>query len=181
MRIFLLGVLLGCLVASVLFAAPQSNKQRETIWLGSEDLTLGMSEGAVLTKLAESYNLEKGEPPPGLRAKGITSMWVVNAKVKGEDHGALFFASGKLHAVSKNLPERDDVEFARQLYFAMRDLELEGDSQCSIKTDNMEGPDFGDKTATLRCGKKSLVIHVQKFKAHDEHTFLDEDLEAGSL
>jgi hypothetical protein len=43
MRTFVLGLLLGCVFASVLFAMPQSNKQRETIFLGT-DLTLGMPE-----------------------------------------------------------------------------------------------------------------------------------------
>jgi hypothetical protein len=181
MRIFLFRLLLGCLVASVLFAAPQSHKLRETIWLGSEDLTLGMSEGAILTKLAESYNLEKGGVSPALRAKGVPYMWVASAKVKRGDHGALYFASGTLVAVSKSLPERDDVEFGRQLYFAMRDLELEGDSHCAIETDNLEGPDFANKRARLRCGKKSLVIQVQKLKAQDETTSLGEELEAVPL
>jgi hypothetical protein len=181
MRTFLLGLLLGCLVATALLAMPQSGGPRETISLGSTDLTLGMSEGAVLTKLSESYNLEKEGPPPGLLAKGVTSMWVVNAKEKGRGHGTIYFASGKLYAAVKSLPERDEVEFGRQLYFAMRDLELEGDSPCTIKTANHEEPDFAVKTATLRCGKKSLVIQVQKFKTYDESVSLDEDLEAGPI
>jgi hypothetical protein len=140
-----------------------------------------MSEGAVLTGLSESYNLEKEEPPTGLLAKAVTSMWVADAKEKGGDHGTIYFASGKLYAAVKGLAERDDVEFGRQLYFAMRDLEHEGDSHCTIETDNREEPGFSNKTAKMRCGKKSLFIVVQKLKAQDESISLDEGLEAGPI
>jgi hypothetical protein len=124
MRTFLLGLLLGCLVTSVLFAMPQSGKPRETIWLGT-DLTLGMPEETVIKNLAESaYNVRKESPPKGLRAKGITSMWGVDRKGDGKypSVGVIAFAAGKLDSVAKYLlpPDGDEVELGRQLYFAMR-------------------------------------------------------------
>ncbi len=179
-RTLIFGLLLGSLFASLLFAMPQSNKQRETIWLGS-DLTLGMSEETVVTTLTESYNLRKAEPPAGLRAMGVTTMWIVQEKGKNNALlGTMFFASGKLHSVSKPLlsDDGDAVEFGRQLYFAMRDLELEGDTHCIVQTESGEVPDFSQKTANLRCGMKTIVIGVQKIKGYDETVQLNEELNA---
>lgn len=180
MRTFLLGLLLGCLSASMLLAMPQLAQQRETIWIGS-DLTLGMSEDAVSTKLAGSYSLRKEEAPPIWQAKGITSLWFVQEK--GEQRtllGTLFFASGKLHSVAKPLlsDDGDTVEFGRQLYFAMRDLEHEGDSHCVIQTESDDVPDYANKSANLKCGMKSIVITVQKMKGNNETVDLHEELSA---
>jgi len=181
MRIFLLGLLFGCLVATALFATPQARNARETMWLGT-DLTLGMSEEAVVAKLAESYNLQKMEPPNGLRAKGITSMWIVGEKGQGDKHpsvGLVAFAAGKLDNVHKDFPlNGDEVEFGRQLYFAMRDLEHERNSRCTIETENLEVPNFAHKTAKLLCGKKSIIIDLQKFKEQAESVQLNEELNA---
>ena len=92
----------------------------------------------------------------------------------------MFFASGKLYSVDKPLLLTDggEVEFGRQLYFAMRDLEFEGDSHCTIQTENQEEPDFSNKTARLQCGMKTIVINVQKFKENDETVQLNEELNA---
>lgn len=179
-RNLLLGLFLGFLFASLLFAMPQSNKQRETIWLGS-DLTLGMSEETVVTKLTESYNLRKAEPSEGLRAQGVTSMWFVQDKEKKNTLlGTMFFSSGKLHSVSKALlsDDGDAVEFGRQLYFAMRDLEFEGDTHCIVQTESGDVPTFANKSAKLQCGMKTIVIDVQKIKGYDETVQLNEELNA---
>lgn len=171
MRTFLLGLLIGILVVSALAAMPQSVRERETIRLGT-DLTLGMSEDAAIKKLAESdHSPRKMEPPQGLRDKGITSMWVL-------DDGAISFASGKLVLVTKSLlpSEGNEVEFGRQLYFAMRDLELEGDSHCSIETETGEVPEYSSKTGKLHCGKKTLLIELQKFQKQGETVQLNEEL-----
>jgi hypothetical protein len=182
MRGTLFGLLFGCIVGTSLFAMPQSDKPRETIWLGS-DLALGMSEEAAVAKLAELYSLRKMEPPAGLRAKGVTSMWIVDEKGEGTKHpsvGVVAFAAGKLSNVHKYLlpSDGDEVEFGRQVYFAMRDLELEGNSRCTIETENAEVPDFANKTAKLHCGRKTIIIDVQKFKGYAETVQLNEELDA---
>jgi hypothetical protein len=172
MRTFLLGFLIGSLVVSALVAAPQS-RDRETLNIGT-DLTLGMSEDAAIKKLAESgHSPRKMEPPKGLRDKGITSMWLL-------DEGVLSFASGKLALVTKPLlpSNGNEVEFGRQLYFAMRDLELEGDSHCSIATEAGEVPDYSTKTGKLRCGKKTILIELQRFQKNPETVQLNEELDA---
>src|SRR5258708_5766788 len=129
MRRFLLGFLVESLVISVIAAVPQLRKPRETIRLGSTDLILGMPEDAAVKQLAESgYVPRKMNPPKALRNKGITSMWAVDEKEdKQPSIGLITFASGKLESAMKFLyQEGDEVEFGKQLYFAMRDLELEG-------------------------------------------------------
>jgi hypothetical protein len=182
MRTFLLRLLFGCLFATALFATPQATSPRETMWLGT-DLTLGMSEDAVVAKLAESYDLQKMEPlPAGLRATGFTSMWIVHEKGQGGKHsvvGTVAFIAGKLDSVHKDFPVNgDDVEFGRQLYFAMRDLEQEGNSRCTIETKSEEVPDFVRKVAEFHCGKKTITIDLQKFEAQAESVQLNEELNA---
>ena len=70
----------------------------------------------------------------------------------------LAFSAGRLTSVVKFLlplegPDGDEVEFGRQLYFSLRDLEDEGISQCSIKTKSGEVPEVSFKHAELLCGK----------------------------
>jgi hypothetical protein len=170
MRTFLLGLLTGSLVVCALVAMPQS-RERETLNIGT-DLTLGMSEDTAIKKLAESgHSPRKIATPQGLQAKGITSVWVL-------DQGAISFASGKLAGITKLLLPSDGngVEFGRQLYFAMRDLELEGDSHCSITTEAAEVPDYSTKTGKLHCGKKTILIELQKFEKNAETVQLNEEL-----
>jgi hypothetical protein len=180
MRRFLLGCLVGSLVISVIVAVPQLSKQRETIRLGSTDLNLGMAEDAAVKQLAESgYVPRKMNPPQALRDKGITSMWAVDEKGDKPSIGVITFASGKLESAMKFLyQEGDEVEFGRRLYFAMRDLELEGNSTCTIETDSGEVPDYSSKTGKLRCGKKTILIELQKFQKNRESVQLNEELDA---
>jgi hypothetical protein len=150
----------------------------ETIWLGT-NLTLGMPEDTVIRKLTESgYTLEKLKDFPVFqRQKGITSMWVTKEK-QGDiwiSHD-LGFASGKLELVVKELTTRDEVEFGRQLYFAMHDLEAEGNRRCTIETTSQEGPDSSMKTAKLHCGKKGITINLQQWGKQAESVELDEEL-----
>jgi len=178
MRTLLLGILIGAVMVAGLAAMPQTNKTRETISLGI-DLTLGMSEDATIKKLAATgYSPRKIEPPAGLRRdRGITSMWIVECE-KEPPIGALTFTLGKLAGVSKDLlpPDGNEVEFGRQLFFAMRDLELEGNSHCTIETLSGEVPEYSEKTANLRCGKKTIIILLHKSHKYAESVQLNEEL-----
>jgi hypothetical protein len=60
----------------------------------------------------------------------------------------------------------------------MRDLELEGNSACTIETDSKEIAEFSSKTGKLRCGKKTILIELQKFQKHQETVQLNEELDA---
>ncbi len=183
MRTFLFGLLIGSLIVSAVAAMPQSSRMRETMRLGT-DLTLGMAEDAAVKKLAESnYSPRRIEPTTAMRDRGVTSMWVMDEKGEGDKHpsfGILTFASGKLDYAKKFLlpPGGDELEFGRQLYFAMRDLELEGDSHCTIETETRETPEISDKTAKLHCGKKTILIELQKFQKQTESVQLNEELNA---
>jgi hypothetical protein len=181
MRTFVVGALVGMLIAP-LFATGQSAKPRGGIWLGTQ-LVLGLSQDAVVPKLAESYNLRTIEPPAGLREKGVTSIWIVEEKGEGGKHrsiGVVTFSAGKLSGVRKDLlpPGADEVEFGRQLYLVMRELESEGNSRCGLETDSTEVPDFSRKTAKFQCGQKTIAIELQKFKGYSESVQLYEELNA---
>jgi hypothetical protein len=180
MRAFLLGLLIGSLIVSVIATMAQSNDRRETISLGIADLYLGMTEDVAIKELAESgYNIRKHEPPRGLRDKGVTSMWIVDEKgEKSPSLGVILFRSGKLDSAKKYLfQEGDEVEFGRQLYFAMQDLELEGNSHCIIETESTETPEYAGKTGKLRCGKKTILIELQKLQKYGESVQLNEELD----
>jgi hypothetical protein len=174
---------LVCLLASILvsMAWAQALNPRETMTVGV-DLTLGMPEDAAVKKLTESgYKLRKHEPPDAFKQKGFTSMWFVD-EGGNEKYtalvGTILFSSGRLTSLSKDLlpSEGGQVEFARQLYFAMRDLEAKGDSHCTIETETGEVPEYAQKTARLRCGKKSIVIYLQKPQNKNESVQLNEEM-----
>jgi hypothetical protein len=177
MRTFLLRLLFDGLVATAVFAAPQTVDPRETLWLFT-DLTLGKSEQAALAKLAESQSLRKIEPSAQVRATGVTSMWIVFEKgAKEELSGLVEFAAGKLSSVQRDFRlTGGDVEFGTQLYFAMRDLEREGNGHCTIETENNEVPEFANKLAKLHCGKKFIVIDLQKIERQEWTVQLKEEL-----
>jgi len=181
MRTFLGGILFGCVVASVQVARPQADSPRETINVGS-DMTLGMTEDTAVKRLSESgYKLKKITPPDGLREKGITTMWAVQESGdKGRNLGIVLFSSGKLTFAQRDLlpVEGDDVQFGRQLYFALRDLESEGDFRCTISTESAQVPEFSHKSAKVKCGKKALVIDLRKSQKQSEVVQLNEELDA---
>lgn len=173
MKVIRIGlILLPTIFFSILIsrAMPQSSKSKDTIWLGV-DLVLGMDEDAAITKLtASNHKPRKMELAEVFRAKGITSMWVLN-------DGVLEFTSGKLVSVTKHLLEEgDEVEFGRQLFFAMRELEREGDLHCTIETEAAEVPHYSTKTAKLQCGKKSILVELQRINDQKETVQLDEGL-----
>ena len=180
MRAFLIGLLALTFVS---LAVAQTFNPRETMTVGV-DLTLGMSEDAAVKKLTEAgYRLRKNEPPDGLKQKGFTSMWFVaesGAEKYPPSIGIILFSSGRLTSASKDLlpSEGDQVEFGRQLYFTMRDLESEGDSHCTIETETGEVPDYAQKTAKLRCGKKTIVIYLGKQQGKSETVQLSEEMSA---
>jgi hypothetical protein len=177
MRRFLLGCLVGSLIVTIIVAVPQ--KQRESIAFGTTDLNLGMSEDATIKTLAEAgYVTRKLDVPKALQDKGVTSMWNVDGKgANQESIGLVTFGSGRLTTAQKSLYEEGDaVDFARRLYFGMRDLELEGNIVCTIETKSAEVPDFSQKNGQLRCGGKSIVIELQKFQKQSETVQLTEAL-----
>jgi hypothetical protein len=161
--------------------AAQAPGPRETISVGI-DLTLGMSEDSAVRKLTESgYRVRRTVLGSAFKEKGFTSMWIVEDQgdeKEGRSRGVIFFSSGKLTSAMRELLPNGgtDVEFGRQLYFAMRDLEEEGDAHCTIRIDTREVPDFAQKTANLQCGKKTIVIALQKSLNRDETVQLNEEL-----
>ena len=48
----------------------------------------------------------------------------------------------------------------------------------SLPSDNAEVPDYSSKTGKLRCGKKTILIELQKFQKQPESVQLNEELDA---
>jgi hypothetical protein len=178
MKTFLFGIIFGCLIASGLRATPQSTMSRTSLVVGSE-LTLGMTEDAAVKKVTEAgYSLKKVEPAKVFLDMGITSIWLINEK-DGTNIGTMSFSSGKLTGAGKSLfpDEGDAVEFARKLYFAMRDLEQEGNSKCTIETHLRDSPEYLQKTANLHCGVKTISVDLQKMQKYNETVQLSEAID----
>jgi len=179
MKTLLCGIILGCLIASALQATPQSSRSRTSLNIGA-DLTLGMTEESAVKKLTEyGYSLKKTEPSKVFLDMGITSIWIINEK-DGTNVGTMSFASGKLNEASKSLfpDEGDAVEFGRRLYFAMRDLEQEGNAQCTIQTVTRDVPEFSQKTANIHCGVKTISVDLQKMPKFSESVQLTEGIDS---
>jgi len=95
----------------------------------------------------------------------------------------ILFSSGRLTSASRDLLPNggDQVEFGRQLYFAMRDLEAEGNSRCTIETGSGEVPDYAQKTVRLHCGKKYLVVYLQKERSREEYVQLNLEMSSSPI
>jgi hypothetical protein len=142
---------------------------------------MGMGEDSAIKQLAASgYVPRKMNPPDTLKDKGITSMWGVDQRGnKQPSVGIIMFASGNLESAMKFLyQEGDEVEFGRQLYFAMLELELDGNSSCTIETSSAEEPEYSSKSGRLRCGKKTILIELQRLQKQRESIQLNEWLDA---
>lgn len=178
MRKFLVALLVSVIACTV---GAQTLSTRETITLGV-DLTLGMTEDAVVKQLTESgYKARKRELSDAMKQKGFTSMWFIDDR--GDEKytpslGVILFSQGRLSSAMRELlPDGgNQVEFGRQLYFAMRDLESEGNSHCTIETETSEVPDFAQKSARLHCGKKTIVVILQKQQNKNESVSLNEEI-----
>jgi hypothetical protein len=179
MRAFICGVAVTLLVLGV---SAQTVNQRESISVGIS-LTLGITEDAAVKQLTEAgYHVRKLDLNGRLKERGFTSMWVVDDRGDSKyttSLGVIFFTSGRLVSAMRELLPQDnstDVEFGRQLYFAMRDLEAEGDVHCTIHTENSEVPDYAMKSANLICGKKTITISLQTSKGSNETVQLNEEM-----
>jgi hypothetical protein len=184
-------LLLGCsvlVVFSTFDANRQTNQeQQQTITIGDTELALGMSEELVSKKLGERlrFIVSKQDAPEGLRAKGITSTWILDEKAAQSTRPSLAtvaFMSGKLAYVRKTLLRQDGGhdKLAEQLFLAMRDLERQGNSPCSFETREGQLTNFVERTAKLRSGKKAIILDLQKIQNSGEIVQLNEELSNSS-
>jgi hypothetical protein len=171
----------------------QKENGRETIFFGTE-LSLGMLEDAVIKRIAEKgYGARKESSIAGeLRNNyGVTSLWIVAGQGMAGDIGMIGFAAGKLNYAQKWLwssmsatntkSSAESVEFGRQLFFAARDLEAEGNTRCTIETRTTDRPRYSRKFLNLGCGHTSVLVDVQKFVDQEENAQLSEELSAPKL
>lgn len=179
MRALISGVAVALLLLGV---SAQTVNQRETISIGIK-LTLGITEDDAINQLTKAgYQLVKVKLNELTKASGFTSIWGVvdPAKPKNERPlGIIFFTSGHLtYAVRELLPaDGNAVNFGRQVYSALRDLELEGNSHCTIHVENKRDADYVTEIAHLTCGKKTVDISLSRNEGRDDETVdLNEDV-----
>jgi len=112
-----------------------------------------MPQDLVVTKLAESYRLQK------LGEAGGNSSWVVSSK-DGPPYrpiGSVFFKGGKLNSVFKHWGPEDQqkgVDFARAVYAAIASLSKEGKGPCTISVGESQQPGFESRDASISCGER---------------------------
>jgi hypothetical protein len=173
MKRFFLGLVLGILLVSVPIAYTQ--QQSERIFVGSISLQLGTEKDAVISKLAER----------GFRLSKLPSSesWVVDQKnVETGEYdilGTLQFTNGRLMSASRHWAESWDIGSAKvgkNLYFLVKSFEEAGNIACSIETKSQESPDFDSKETLIHCGRRMIIIDVNKYKEQREETQVTETL-----
>jgi len=174
MKNLLVGVFLGFLIASIWNNHVQA-AQREParIWVGT-DLQLGMPKDAVIAKVAEA----------GYEIKRITAiegdMWTVAKKNERNEYdvvGGMTFIGGKLGFANHTLYASFDqpaAKLARSFYFAIRDLEADHNSVCTLESKNQENATFYSKTGILHCGNRTISESVSKYQDQNEEGELTE-------
>ncbi len=123
------------------------------------DLALGTDETAVRKVLSARYDLRELDSD-----KHGTANWLVAAK-GDPSHvaGVLGFKEGKLVFATKRWLQRDEdrergVQTARAVYGILTELVSHGEATCIVSSEQRESPDLSAKTATVRCGHKSLEV-----------------------
>jgi len=173
MKNLLLGVALGILLAFVPLAYTQ---QAERISVGTVGLQLGMEKDAVISRLAErGYKLSKLEG-----SDNQSEQWVVSERTEQAEYelrGSLLFTKGRLSVATRGWADSWDVgsaKIARSLYFLVKSFEESGNTSCSVETKPQEGPEIDSKESLIRCGRRTIIIGVSKYKEQHEETQLSE-------
>jgi hypothetical protein len=178
MKNLLVGLFLGFLIASVLnnhVSAAQAQRLPARIWVGA-DLQLGMPKEAVITKVAEAgYEITRQTAVGG-------DFWTVMKKNQNNEHdfiGNIIFVGGKLESAEHSLYASTDqpvAKFARSFYFAVRDLEADHNSVCTLESKNEEQAVFESKSGMLHCRNRTISVTASKLQDQDEEVELTESV-----
>jgi hypothetical protein len=170
MRLFLLGILAGALLAT---AAPPA----ATLWLGSP-VRIGDSKESVMRRVEPYFELVRAQPSdPGreswaLFEKGSERSPLVH-------RGNLLFANSRLIFASRNWRTTTDAEGIQtmtSLVAAAERLEKDGFSDCRLRTDTSEEPKYRHRELRVVCGGKWLRVLIWKVEGDVEQAQISEEL-----
>lgn len=127
-------------------------KLESTIEFGSVTLSLGMPQASALAKLTADYTTrDKGE-----------GKWEVSSSKDRSTVGEVDFTNGKLTGAERYWPIQPVTAsgLAESLYGAMSSFVEEGRTECTIDTWNQHKPDSEAKSASIRCGHKTIGVMI---------------------
>jgi hypothetical protein len=178
MKNLLVGVCLGFLLSSLWnkhASAGQTQAEPARIWVGTE-LQLGMPKDSVIMKVAEGgYEIKRATAIEG-------DYWTITKKNEKNEYdlvGTVTFRGGKLDWAEHTLYSSFDqsaAKFARNLYFALRDLEVDHNNVCTLENKNQESAAFYSKTGMLHCGRRTISVIVSKYQDQNEEGQLGESV-----
>ncbi len=177
MKNLLVGLFLGLLIASVLnnhVSAAQAQRAPARIWVGA-DLQVGMPKETVITKVAEAgYEITRQTAVGG-------DFWTVmkNQNSERDFIGNIIFVGGTLESAEHSLYDSTDqpaAKLARGFYFAVRDLEADHNSVCTVETKNEEQAVFESKSGMLHCRNRTISVTASKLQDQDEEAELTESV-----
>lgn len=168
--------IVGLVLISFL-AGARAERRRESISLGEVNLSPGMPEDVVLSKLGDSYGLEKRKNNYNLAS------WVVRSKDAGKQIvGRVTFSKGKLVLVSKTWANSDDsgaVAIGRAILGVVANIKSEGSTTCTLSPSQEQEPGTNLQSVLIECGPRELEIGVDRSVSGSitiEGTFVTERL-----
>jgi hypothetical protein len=134
------------------------------IEFGNLRLTLGLSRDGVLGKLAQEYRIDQ------LYEGGY---FVTTKDEPRSIIGTVRFRNGRLVSVYRYWGpgprgERQGVDLAQSFYGLARVFAQEGRTACRLKVSEHESPDGEDRLVIIRCGDKSIDVHIAHTAGHRE-------------
>jgi hypothetical protein len=162
-------------------ALGQSNRdtsKQSRILLDSTEVSIGMPRDVAISRLAQSYKLDKQEN---------SDSWIVMAKQNEGNQttyravGSVSFKDGKLNAVYKKWGPQDghtDVDFARGIYGVIASLASRGKTDCRIRIGEDQQPTGEIRSAFIMCGDEYIQVDIIRSAEHGEFSDLTEVLKA---
>lgn len=150
-----------------------SHAQSTATWIefGKVRLTLGLPQDVVLGKLAQDYRIDRADE----------GLYLVTTK--DEPHrtvGTIRFKEGKLPSIFRNWAEYDQqgAELARSLYRLVQTFVQEGRTACTINVVESEQAEGEDRSVIMKCGPKSIDVHITRLQNVPEVATIEESLES---
>ena len=161
--------------ASFLAGTQVAQTPKDSISLGEVELSVGMAQDAVLSKLGEYFQLVKMTQTGGPRTR-----WRVLGKNR-ELIGSVTFVTGKLWAARKSWAYVPDdtgaLRVAQALIDVVGNFEKQRNTACTIGTPPTEQqPDFREEEVVMTCGAKEIAVAVGGPPGESSSVWVDESL-----
>jgi hypothetical protein len=145
-----------------------------SIEFGDIRLTLGLPQNEVLGRLAEKYRIDRIDDGTYFVATKLSS------NEQYDVVGTIRFRQGKLVSVYRPwVPAHSNgAELARSFYRLARVFVQEGRTACTLGVAENEMADGENHSVVIKCGGKSIEVHVTRTHHTKEVATVEEVLEA---